>query len=125
MAGTIQETFDLHARAPARERALEIACAHLEALGLRIADRRWRIGDQERGIVAVDGDECVFCVLDDEPELFRPVRDRWIAPRVAAIAWLKAARHRRRYARIRFDRLAVPLTGDGQVVGLEHEPDAY
>ena len=125
MATSTQETLHLHARAHARERALEIACAHLEALGLRIADRRWRIGDQGRGIVAVDGGECVFCVLDDEPELFQPVRDRWLAPRVAAIAWLKAARRRRTYDRIRFDRLAVHLTDGLELVGLEHEPDAY
>ena len=122
MAGTIQETLDLPARAHVRERALELACAHLEALGFRVADRRWRIGEEARGIVAVVGARCVFCVLDDEPAL---LRDRWLAPRVAAIAWLKAARRRRRYTRIRFDRLAVHLGAGGELVGLEHEPDAY
>ena len=124
-AHTTQEQHHLPARTHARERALELACAHLEALGWRIADRRWRIGDEARGIVAVDGGQCVFCVLDDEPALFRRVRDRWLAPRVAAVAWLKAARRRRGYARIRFDRLAVHLGVGGELVGLEHEPDAY
>jgi putative endonuclease len=108
-------------------RGEQIAAEHLEALGWRVLERRWRCAVGELDLVAEDGETVVFVeVRTRSPNAKVPARQsvgfgkqRRVAR--AALHYVRARNLRLR--RFRFDVLAIALGPEGSQV--EHFRAAF
>jgi Holliday junction resolvase-like predicted endonuclease len=111
-------------RAPLFERALEEAAHHLERLGYRELDRQVDGCD----LVVASSHQLVFCRLHAQRGLGRAPERREPPPRHelrrAGCRWL-TRQARLPWSEVRFDLLFVLLGQDGDLVGVEHQPDAF
>ena len=110
-------------RAPLLARALDEAARHLERLGYRELDRPGGRCD----LVVASTHQLVFCRLQaqrglDAAERREPPSRHEL--RRAACRWL-TCRPEVPWSEIRFDLLFVTLGQGGQLVGVEHHPDAF
>jgi Holliday junction resolvase-like predicted endonuclease len=105
------------------ERALDHAQDHLERLGYRVLARQFGDCDLIAGrwplVIACEvRARRIIQPADDE----RPgVRKRL---RLSASAWL-TGQQSRGFREVRFDRIDVYLSPGGELVGLEHYPNAF
>jgi putative endonuclease len=123
---------ELDAR-PARGRRAEVlAAAHLEAEGLRIVSRNWRVTGREGGeidLVADDGGTCVFVEVRSRTGVARGHPLEAVTPRkrahVIRAARLYLATERPSASAYRFDVVAVTFWPDGREPELAYVRDAF
>ena len=107
-----------------------VAVAHVRRLGWQVLDRNWRPGGELRGeldLVAVDGDDTVFCEVKTRSgsgagnplEAVTPAKIRQL--RRLAHAWL--AEHDRPYSAVRFDVIGVYWPPSALAPAVEHRRD--
>jgi putative endonuclease len=126
------------ARRALGRRGEELACAHLEQLGLRVLERNARTRHGEIDLIAFDGDTLVFAEvktrglggsssqLDPEQRPLAALRPRQRARlRRLAAAWLHEQRGRPTARTIRFDAIGVVVDGGGALYTLEHIEGAW
>lgn len=105
------------------------AAAWLETRGLRVLARNVRSRAGEIDLVAREGDLVVFVEVKSRTgaafghpaEAIVAHKQRRIAR--LALAYLRA--HRLEGCAVRFDAVAVQLSRDGEVLEIEHIPDAF
>lgn len=105
------------------ERALDCAQDHLERLGYRVLARQFRDCDLIAGrwplvLACAVRSRRIIQPADDE----QPGRRKGL--RLSASAWLALPRNRG-FHEVRFDRIDVYLSHGGELVGLEHSPNAF
>ena len=105
------------------ELALDCAQDHLERLGYRVLARQFRDADLIAGrwprLIAcqVRARRIIGPVEDHRPTARRSLR-------LSTSAWL-ARKAALGFGELRFDRIDVYLSPGGELVGLEHYPDAF
>jgi Holliday junction resolvase-like predicted endonuclease len=105
------------------ERALDCASDHLEQLGYRVLARRFHDADLIAGrwplVLACQVRAC---------RVSAPAHDEASPParrlRLAASEWLARAGNQG-FHQLRFDSIDVYLAAGGELVGLEHVPNAF
>ena len=111
-------------RAPLLESALDEAARHLERLGYRELDRPLDGCD----LVVASVHQLVFCRLHAQRGLGRTSELREPPPRAtlrrAGCRWL-TRQGELPWSEVRFDLLFVLLDQTGELVGVEHHPDAF
>ena len=104
------------------------AAAHLERLGYRILDRRFRTRHGELDLVATDEETIVFVEVkarrggDPWQNLHQ---DKRAQVRRMAAAWLASGAQRSYAAELRFDAIGITLDGRGELVRLDHLEGAF
>lgn len=105
------------------ERALDCAQDYLERLGYRVLARRFRDCD----LIAGRWPLVIACEVRAR-RIIEPADDERSARRkrlrLSASAWL-ARPQTRGFREVRFDRVDVYLSHGGELVGLEHYPNAF
>jgi Holliday junction resolvase-like predicted endonuclease len=105
------------------ERALDCAQDHLERLGYRVLARQFEGAD----LIAGRWPQLVACEVRAR-RIIEPANDERPTGRkslrLSTSAWL-ARRAAMSFEEIRFDRIDVYLSPGGQLVGLEHYPNAF
>jgi Holliday junction resolvase-like predicted endonuclease len=105
------------------ERALDCAQDHLERLGYRVLARQFRDCD----LIAGRWPLVIACEVRAR-RIIEPVDDersgRRKRLRLSASIWL-ANSPNRGFHEVRFDRIDVYLSHGGELVGLEHYPNAF
>ncbi len=104
-----------------------MACAHLEARGMRVVQRNFRCRGGEIDVIARDGDVIVFVEVKERTgsshgaaiESVTPLKRR----RLLRAARLYAAKHGLSESPLRFDVVAIDWGPDGP--RLRHELDAF
>ena len=111
----------------AHARAREIAERHLETCGYRVLDRDLAPRAGAHGLVASSERLLLFCELRVHlsPGLARSYDGARRRLRLAAAAWLVERPGRALPPAMRFDVITVHLNRSGELVGLEHLPDAF
>jgi putative endonuclease len=106
----------------------DIACTFLERSGVTILERNWRCQAGEADVIAREGDDLVFVEVKTrtsnsagfpEDAVNREKRRRY-----EKIATEYLFSHNLPSARVRFDVMALLLSGDGKAF-LRHHRDAY
>ena len=114
--------------------AEDLVARRLAAAGWEIIERNARTRHGELDLVALDGRTLVFVEVKagrrgsaygpERPVLAVGPRKQLRVRRLAA-AWMAERRNAPRYDRIRFDAVGVTLDRAGQVVDVEHIPNAF
>ena len=106
------------------ERALDEAACHLERLGYQVLDRAYREAD----LIAAAEERLIVCgVRALGPLTPAEANGNGLQRRRlwrSAAAWL-GERGALPWRTLRFDLISVYLNPEGELVGLEHTPDAF
>jgi putative endonuclease len=106
----------------------DIACAFLERSGVKIIERNWRCQAGEADVIACEGGDLVFIEVKTRSSKAAGFPDEAVnrekRKRYEKIAMEYLFTHDLPSARVRFDVMALLLSGDGKTF-LRHHRDAY
>lgn len=106
----------------------EMACHYLNDNGIKILERNWECNSGMADIVALEGETLVFMTVITRPQgqsglpEYPISADRRLQQEMIAISYLES--HQRPSSRVRFDVIAVKMTGEQQCL-LRHHRDAF
>lgn len=106
----------------------DMACHYLESNGIEVVERNWTCKCGEADIIAHEDDTLVFIEVKTRSEGFSGLPEYAVTKqkrmRYEKIATSYLARNQRPSGRVRFDVIAIQMTGTQQCL-LRHHRDAF